>query len=595
MDRKKPALTSPWKVGFLVALMLVVTAIGVSYFITGTFGVEWHWISTGGLSPTTWSFHFGAFLEEMAPLLVLTALLAFAAYVLVAGAVRRYKAYVDSGVEYKNLLKSIKSIENLEDESVVEQLKQHPELREFLMGVKHRFARERQNGDRHAAPAAHSPGERRTTGQEERPRLQSETTMLVNAIAGGRSEFAGEFTLTVPELKQIERALRQFFAKQSDATAPPVAPTASDADALRTSLRPVLAAMRQDVEACANGARELESALGTLSTELQSGPAPAPVANSDQIRQRVDATAEALAVLGEETRRVAVAAAMQASATVGPETDAIKLAEALRTLATRFNTVAQHWRQTVPSLNELLAASPAPSKQSGNAGVAATAVTRARLWSERAVAINEHVRALERAVRGAESEPAAPMSEPAATASEPAASPLDVFERTPVAAARPAERSEQVEDFITHGAAENFGDENSGDVSFVDIPGFEKERRFFGDDRTSSAGESRDERFVVDSAQKWDLASTDTDADENKSAVTGASHPAGPDSDGFLTGPRPVVSPKKIERPKPVVASPGFEAPEAAPEAATAMLDPDPDADAVDLYLLGAVDCVQSA
>ena len=81
-----------------------------------------------------------------------------------------------------------------------------------------------------------------------------------------------------------------------------------------------------------------------------------------------------------------------------------------------------------------------------------------------------------------------------------------------------------------------------------------------------------------------------------KSAATGshapAAHPAGPDSDGFLTGPRPVVSPKKIVRPKPAPA-PSLAAPEAKPATATATLDPD--ADAVDLYLLGAVDCVQTA
>jgi len=56
VDRKKPKLTSPWKVGFLVALLLVVTALGVSYFITGTFGITWHWIQFGGLSPMTWTF-----------------------------------------------------------------------------------------------------------------------------------------------------------------------------------------------------------------------------------------------------------------------------------------------------------------------------------------------------------------------------------------------------------------------------------------------------------------------------------------------------------------------------------------------------------
>jgi len=90
-----------------------------------------------------------------ATFMALVTLLAVAAHVLVAGAVKRYTRYVDSGTEYKQLLKSIKTIDDLEDGERLEQLKQHPELREFLLGFKTRMAaRERQMKEGERRPAA---------------------------------------------------------------------------------------------------------------------------------------------------------------------------------------------------------------------------------------------------------------------------------------------------------------------------------------------------------------------------------------------------------------------------------------------------------
>jgi hypothetical protein len=585
VDRKKPSLTSPGKVGLLVALLIVVTALGVSYFITGTFGVSWHWIRTAGLSPATWTFNFGAFVEEMAPLLVLTSLLSFGAYVLVAGAVRRYKAYVDSGVEYRQLLKSIKSLEDLEDEGVTDRLKQHPELREFLLGVKHRLTlHERVHGERGERRASHA----NASAADEGRALASECATLAGAIAAGPDEFPAELALTVPELRQIERAVRAHFAR---AVAAPVAdaPDDGELEALREAVRAAVTVMRRDVGACAEGARELETTLAALCQELQfhARPAAANAAGAEGVRKRVDTTAEALAALGEETKRIAIAAALQASG--GPDADAIKVADELRTLATRFNSVAQHWRQTAPELKALLGASNARggSSPSGAAEAATTAVARARLWSERTVAVREHVRALERAVQTNGRKPAE-ASPPVA----PAPSRFDSSEKPMAAPSPAAPAADSSDDFIAQGAAHMFGSDHDRDVSFADIPGFEKERRFFADETEQPV--EPDDRFVVDGANEgWSL-SGESGAEEASGSEPASCAPAPGDTDGFLTGPRPVVSPRKIERPEPSPA-PRSAAPEphAAEPAATATMDPD--ADAVDLYELGAVDCVQTA
>lgn len=573
MDRKKPKLTSPWKVGFLVALLLVVTALGVSYFITGTFGITWHWIQFGGLSPMTWTFHLGAFLEEMAPLLVITSLLAFGAYVLVAGAVRRYKAYVDSGVEYKQLLKSIKSIEDLEDTDLVDRLKSHPELREFLMGVKHRVnAHERGNTER---IAKHMPSPQ--VNGVDRAVVAADSATLVSAIESGRDDFPHEMKLTIPEMKQIENAIRRSFASMP--TPPATDSSAGALEELRNTVRGTLDALRQDVAACGSGAREVEEAVAGLQGQIETGAAQ-PAGNAAATTKRIDDLATALVALGEETKRIAIASALQASG--GPESDHIKVADELKTLATRFNTVARHWSDTAPAIKELIAGASARSSRPEVPAAAASVSNRARLWGERAVAMNEHVRSLERAIG------ITPSPRPAA-APEPQAAPVDID----AAPAPLGARHGDVDLAATSTPSRMFSGDNNDDINFADIPGFEKEHRFFADPAADDAVES-DDRFTVDGQQdrRWDLA------DEQTEEKPAASDPAprktaAPDNDGFLTGPRPTV---RVERPS--------AAPKAAPapQPAVAELEPiasttatlDPDADAMDLYALGAVDCVQT-
>jgi len=91
---KRPALTSPWKIGFLVSLLLVTVSIGVGFAITRTFGVAWSWIHTGDGS---WAFDLDAFLNEMLPLVVIVPVMSLLSYFVITGAVRKYRAYLDSG------------------------------------------------------------------------------------------------------------------------------------------------------------------------------------------------------------------------------------------------------------------------------------------------------------------------------------------------------------------------------------------------------------------------------------------------------------------------------------------------------------------
>jgi hypothetical protein len=622
VDRKKPpALTSPWKVGFLVALMLVVTGLGVSYFITGAFGLKWNWIELGGLSPTQWTFHLDAFINEMAPLVALVALLATASCALVAGAVRRYKKFVDSGSEYKQLLRSIKSFEDLEDEELMESLKQHPELREFLMSLKNRIAaRERQTSEREKRPAP-----ARESGQQP-GNLPAESSVLVHAIM--EDTISGEIGLTIPELKQIERAVRERLARaaeQMKAVEPvrapepvkEIDPAGAAAISTLSGIRNQILGVRRDADACANGAREMEELLGSLKQAVDSSrDGSVGTDGLGKITRNMDIIADTLVTLGEDTRRIAIAAALHASGS-DTEGDAIKVAEDVRTIATRFNGVAQTWKETGPALRATIdgitkGATSGGKRHATLTSAASTAAAKASLWGERLVALMEQIRAIEEAC-GAKS-PARPAPAPAAASSsewgtidEKLDSDLDDEERMqdeiPPIVEVPQEADAEADPDFVKGTVRNvFETPDAGeDAPFTDIPGFEKDRRIFAEQQAAAgtAGEvAEDSPIEVEAeAHDWRVKSA---ADEIESIPAGADteeHPeANEPEEGFLTGPRGKVKPKAVpEKPASAVAAkpkPKKAAQAPAPEPVDEV-EEDVDSDAIDLYLVGAVDYVE--
>lgn len=629
MNRKKsPALTSPGKVGLLVALLLVVTGLGVSYFITGTFGLQWNWIDLAGATPSEWKFDLGAFLEEMVPLIALVALLAFASYVLVAGAVRRYQSSVSNGAEYRELLRSFKNLEDLDDERRLEELKQHPELREFVMGFKNRFAaRERQLEEREKRQANASPARAVTSSDRGNGNFSSESTVLLNAIVDSKNGFAESLTLTIPELKQIERALRERLAPRIATDEPAKRELESLKASVETTLgavRNASAAARRDAGSCVEGAREIEAQLASLKQAIDALAVPATAANGVvAAAKRVDAVAESLAQLGEEAKRVAIAAALSASG--GGESDSIKVADDVRAIATRFNGVAQQWKEASPAIRsaiETIASSTVGAeKRRAAAGKALEgAAAKARLWGERVVALAEAVNGLDRAAGGsskpvkaaaaaaAPAPAAAPVSEEWGnlnasleeigneTAEEPQAD--DTF------AAPDAANAD--EDFVPQRAASVF-EESHEDAPFTDIPGFEKEHNLFTDEsgrRAKHTEHDADPRFVVEreAGGEWDLArgtqAAETEAAARKQQPGTQPTPSAPpppaaEDDGFLTGPGAKGgSPSKAAKPAPKDSKPSrrIKIDDIGAAAPAAPMRADADADAVDLYALGAVD-----
>lgn len=595
MDRNKPpALTSPGKVGVLVALMLVVTGLGVSYFITGTFGVSWHWLTIGGPSPTQWAFNVSAFASEMLPLIGLISILAFATSVLVSGAVRRYKTYVDSGAQYKDLLRSIKSIDDLEDEAKLDQLKQHPELREFLMGLKHRLAaRDRQSTERERK----HPEANRAPARIEA--LATEAAVLLGAITDGKDGLARELSLSIPELKQIERAVRQRLGDRTPVRDEKGDSLRRDLEAKLGSVRGAASTMRRDAEACSSGARELEAAVAAVKQSVTAAASAAPTTTDVVgLAKRVDALAEALATLGEETKRIAIASALQASG--GSEDDSIRVADEVRAIATRFNAVSQQWKECAPALRRALesASGSAAATERQRTSVSksiATAAGKASLWSERLAVLAEQVRGLEQLTGGASA--GAAVENPREWGNVDIGSQPDSSAKAAQAEAREETPASTDDQFLTQSPASVFAEADREDAPFADIPGLQKEGRFFVEAANQPGAataeheheheQDQDGRFVVDgnNTEGWDFAA-DAEPTDGAPERAPAREPAGADSDGFLTGPRSTLK----KTPRPATAVDEAERPSArTPErGSVATMETEPGV--IDLYTLGAVD-----
>ena len=403
---KRPALTSPWKIGFLASLLPVAVGIGVGYSITRSFGLAWTWLEFHG-TWSNWTFHREPFMTEMLPLAVLVPVLSLLSYLLITNAVRRYRTYVDSGLDYKILVKSIRQIDDLDNEKQIKKLGNHPELRDFLLGVR-RTAAERTDA-LDAREAALAQREEKTSGGET---LAAETDAVVSAIINAKNGgFQDELAVETPELRRVVKALRERLAED-----------AADADdeARWTELRDSLAAstdslatkvaeLREEIVSSLHGARELESEIGHFRDRLPDVLGTTAGTGGDDAGARraisqLDNIAQTLQALGEETRTVAINTALQAGSGDGSGESVVQLADDVREVAARFNGIAQQWEEaSALARRSLGGATPPQHKRKDNDVVDAIDAISSRvgLWVERSVILSEKMKSFDQHYRDA--------------------------------------------------------------------------------------------------------------------------------------------------------------------------------------------------
>jgi len=128
-SKKNSVLTSPWKIGMLVALLLVVVGFGTAYFMVRVYGIELVWLEGSLLK---WEVDSFAFFKEMYPLAAGVLILSLISYFMVASAVRRYRCFLNSGQDYRRLVQLANSIDDLTNPAQIARLKNYPELQGVL-------------------------------------------------------------------------------------------------------------------------------------------------------------------------------------------------------------------------------------------------------------------------------------------------------------------------------------------------------------------------------------------------------------------------------------------------------------------------------
>ncbi|UCF04658.1 MAG: methyl-accepting chemotaxis protein [bacterium] len=130
-NENKPVLTSPWKIGVLVALLCLVVGFGVGYYFVTMYGVELKWITIGeGLFNV--QIDSFMFFREMYPLVTGLVVTALISYFVIASAVRRYRYYLASGQDYRKMISLAESIDDLTNPAQIARLSDFPELQSVL-------------------------------------------------------------------------------------------------------------------------------------------------------------------------------------------------------------------------------------------------------------------------------------------------------------------------------------------------------------------------------------------------------------------------------------------------------------------------------
>ncbi len=128
-SHKSPVLTSPWKIGVLVALLLVVVGFGAGYYVVETYNVQLQWLTVGIGQLEIDSF---GFFREVFPLVAGLIVLSMISYFAISSAVRRYRNYLDSGQDYRKMIQLAESVDDLTSPAQIAKLRKYPELQSVL-------------------------------------------------------------------------------------------------------------------------------------------------------------------------------------------------------------------------------------------------------------------------------------------------------------------------------------------------------------------------------------------------------------------------------------------------------------------------------
>lgn len=341
--RKSPVLTSPWKIGLFVALMLLVTGFGVGYYLARIYGINPTW-----LRPDTsrWIIDSYEFFREMYPLAAGVVVIALSSYFAIASAVRRYRHYLDSGQDYRRMISLAGSIDDLTNPAQIARLSRFPELQNVL----------RNYGDQ-IREISEQLDDRQS---ENRPAdLEAE----IDSVLGGNpvTETLAEDTWWTPVVRKVEAALRASAQASSGA--------AGRWDETRQAASRAALACGRVMESAAGASEdiiEIITAAGRLGESVRDCGRPAGAASAPVSGAPVGAKIETIMLavqdleqsgremyrFSEESNGQALTIALMAARGNANEHDLAQCAEKVRMTAEQFGKLGRRLEDLSKSLAE---------------------------------------------------------------------------------------------------------------------------------------------------------------------------------------------------------------------------------------------------
>lgn len=342
----RPVLTSPWKIGTFVALLVVLVSVWVSYYFAVVHGLNPGWLNLS--SDQGWmgiKIDSQGFLREMYPLLVCVVIVALASYFVIASAVRRYRFYLDSGQDYRRMIALAESIDDLTDPSQIARLSSFPELQAVLKNYAEQIraiSSDLQNSEQGIDPAE----------------LEKDTKAILKA-----EEISPQGLETKPYAVALKQVRDRLMIDKTR-----IEELESQIEEHKITLSRLAQSFGRILEA-AGGAGEdlmelskLSYELGRITTERDTPSSPRkaeqqPILESrpfsvplDRVARKLEDGSRLMQELSNENNGIAIKLALMAARTPVNEHDLASCAEAVREAAERFHKLSLAINETAREL-----------------------------------------------------------------------------------------------------------------------------------------------------------------------------------------------------------------------------------------------------
>lgn len=391
---KKPVLTSPWKIGMMVALMLIATSFGVGYYMVTVYDIDLFWLSS---DISKWVVDSYQFFREIYPAAAGVVLIALFTYFVIASAVRRYKYYLDSGQDYRKMISLANTIDDLTNPAQIARLSDYPELQDVL----------RNYGDQ-ISEISEGLESRESEMRSVDLEVEIDTILAGNEMNETLAE--GNWWASIARKVKVwadENAGRTAeLMKQSEAERQ----VAGRASLSCGKIIETAAGASEDILEIVRSAGELNAAAASLGsggsgTVADAGSPSDAIAAIETAAATLEEKGSAIHDLSEESNGLALNIALMAARGEATEKDLAQLAGKVRSAAERFGKLGrelENLARTVAESSRNARSSAAAAVSDGGSGIieiSATIESRSRALQQKMMALGSDVEEINRSLK----------------------------------------------------------------------------------------------------------------------------------------------------------------------------------------------------